>query len=202
MYICSYLLLVQNEYVLLVFVFLTGLSVRISPKTFTQYRGQNVVFYCYVTGNPAPIVSWYSQGRDITRDSRVTITNIPRGYLMRLGPVHLVLDNGTLECRGNNAVDRPVADKAELHVLSRNFRKFSSPLHYIFQTISRNEEVFLSPCAFNTYTNALLSLKIFGSSFAKFIFVLDFYDVLFYIYTRRFVDCDSNFDVRKLVHIP
>ena len=90
---------------------------------------------------------------------------------MRLGPLHPVLDNGTLECRGNNALDRPVADKAELHVLSRQFRKFSSPLHYIFQTISRNEEAVLSPSAFNIYTNALLSLKIFGSSFAKFLFI-------------------------------
>lgn len=137
------IVLVQNEYLTLVFLFLTGLSVRISPKTFTQYRDQDVVFYCYVTGNPAPIVSWYSNGQDITHDSRLKMTNVPGGYLMRLGPLHPLLDNGTLECRGNNAVNPPVTDKAELHVLSRRFRKFSSLIYCICVYLSSNENAVL-----------------------------------------------------------
>ena len=101
-----------------------GLSVRISPKQLTQYWGQYVVFRCYVTGNPLPIVSWFSGDKNITHDQRLTTGKINGGYMMRLGPVHPILDNGTIECRGKNGVDPPVADKADLHALREYFSKF------------------------------------------------------------------------------
>ena len=107
----------------IVLAFLKGLKVTISPKQLTQYRGQYVVFYCYVTGNPVPIVSWYKKGKDIAHDPRLKTGKVPGGYMMRFGPVHPALDNDTMECRGNNGVDAPVADKADLHVLRQPFSK-------------------------------------------------------------------------------
>ncbi len=71
-----------------------------------------------------PIVTWHSKGKDITHDPRVKIGKVAGGYIMRLGPVHPFFDNGTMECRGKNGVDSPVADIADLHILVKAFRKF------------------------------------------------------------------------------
>ena len=113
--------------------FLTGLSVKISPKKFTQYRNQYVVFQCHVTGNPVPIVSWYKMGTNIVSDSRAKISKIPGGYMMRLGPLHPVFDNNSkVECRAENGVDSPVADKAELHVRTSVFGRFLRVYIYMY----------------------------------------------------------------------
>ena len=74
-----------------------------------------------------PIVSWYNgKGTDLATETRATIGKIPGGYIIRLGPLFPVFDNGTLECRANNSVDPPVTDVANLHVLSKIFGKFSN----------------------------------------------------------------------------
>lgn len=145
-----------------VFLFLTGLSARISPKSLVQYRGQYVVFHCYVTGNPLPIVSWYSKGRAMSSDSRATTSKFPGGYIMKLGPVHHVFDNATIECRAANGVDPPVADKAELRIRLEVFRKFyfilSSTAKYCVLIFLARRERGLSTYGFRTQDVRLAGL--------------------------------------------
>ena len=85
------------------------------PQNETGIEGQNVTFTCNATGNPAPTISWTTNGstHDTSHNSRIsfsvdnkqlTITNVNR------------TDSGEYRCVANNSVGNATSDAAILYI--------------------------------------------------------------------------------------
>ena len=83
------------------------------PQNITTREGQNVTLYCNATGNPAPTISWYTDGYPINNSfstnlspshEQLTIMNVKR------------TDSGDYTCRAKNRVGTDTSNASTINV--------------------------------------------------------------------------------------